>query len=324
MALSDLVVFNEYAYGTFIQLLRHNISLFNEATGGGILLRSSKLQGSYVDSTFWLPATVVERRNANAETAISSQAIQMDDETKVRIDSRTKELRFQEAHMRRILQDPKGQGVVFGKMVAQQRFNDMLTTGLGSYCAAMAAIAGVYQDFSGETPGSISYSRLADLKQKRGDKSSEIGCWVMHSLLATDLLKSNISNAQTLFNFGTVNVKVDAEGRRIVVTDIPALVVSGAPTDYLVPGLAPGAIVIEDQGDWNANEVRINGFEQIVTSYQAEWSYFLQILGFSWDKTSGGSSPNNAALFTAGNWDRVYTNDVKDLGGVLGRFTAAA
>lgn len=320
MALSNLKVFNDYAYGVFREKLAENVQLFNAATDGGIVLTTSSKAGDYWDTTFWAAGSVVERRNANAETAISSYTPSMGQETRVRVDARTKQLILQKAHLARIGQSPDVQGAIFGQMVAEQAFSDMLTVGLGAWCSAMAAVgATVSTDFSG-TAG-ISWVNLMNLKQLRGDAASDIRCWVMHSILATGLLVGNLNNDDQLFSYGGVNVMSDPQGRRIVVTDLSSLVIAGTPTDYYVPGLAPGAIVIEEQGDWRSNEENRNGKEQIETSYQAEWSYFVGLRGFAWDKTNGGTSPSTAALLTATNWDRVYNNSVKDLGGVLGRFT---
>jgi hypothetical protein len=99
-------------------------------------------------------------------------------------------------------------------------------------------------------------------------------------------------------------------------TDSPQLVVAGSPTMYPVLGLVSGAVSVEQNGDFDANEETKNGDENIVRTYQAEWSYNIGVKGFAWDKTNGGKSPTDAALFTATNWDK-YATDNKDVAGVV-------
>ena len=86
--------------------------------------------------------------------------------------------------------------------------------------------------------------------------------------------------------------------------------------------MTPGALVIGVNNDFDANEETKNGDENLVRTYQAEWSYNIGVKGFAWDKATGGKSPNDAALFTSANWNRIMT-DKKDLAGVLLRARAA-
>ena len=58
------------------------------------------------------------------------------------------------------------------------------------------------------------------------------------------------------------------------------------------------------------------GKENIQRTYQAEWSYNLGLLGYSWNTAAGGSSPSDTALGTPSNWTKVATSN-KDTAGVL-------
>jgi len=100
------------------------------------------------------------------------------------------------------------------------------------------------------------------------------------------------------------------------VSDVPALVTAGTPNIYNTLGLVPGGIVVDQNNDFTDNLQTSNGDENIQRTYQAEWSYNLGIKGFTWDKTNGGHAPNDAALATSTNWDKIATS-TKDLAGVL-------
>lgn len=149
-----------------------------------------------------------------------------------------------------------------------------------------------------------------------GDHYQDIVAWVMHSKPLFDIFGQALQNAAQLFTFGTVNVRQDAFGRVFVISDSPALVSATSPVRYSSLGLVPGAIELHQNNEFTDNISTINGDENILRNYQAEWTYELGIKGFAWDKSNGSKSPNDAALGVATNWDRFATSN-KDLAGVL-------
>lgn len=323
MSLAALKVFDQHLRGRFIEMLTYQIDLFNEATRGGITLINGMTEGNYVDETFWENVIMTRRRNANAETAISDVTPEQDLITSVKVDAGTPRVVWQPSHLLRILENPELQGQIAAEHLAQQRFADMLNVGLVAFCAATAAQSELYTDFSGTEPAAASslptWDNLAQLQQKMGDASEKIACWVMPSASRTRLLRLNLANAVSLFTYGTVNVYTDAQGRPIIVSDHPALSIAGPPADVLVPGLVPGGIKITANNDFLSASEQVLGYEQIRYGWQAEWSFTLGLKGYTWDKTTGATSPSNAALGTAGNWDKKFASH-KDLAGVLGRF----
>ena len=141
----------------------------------------------------------------------------------------------------------------------------------------------------------------------------DIAVWIMHSKPLFDMYDAFLTNSESLFSFGTVNVRQDPFGRAIVITDDPALVTSST---YHTMGLVPGAVMVAEQDDFDMNIETSNGKENIDRTLQSEWSYGLSIKGFTWDRTNGGHAPTTAALFTQTNWDKVATSG-KNLAGVL-------
>ena len=73
--------------------------------------------------------------------------------------------------------------------------------------------------------------------------------------------------------------------------------------------------MVEQNNDFTANVDTLNGDENIIRTYQSEWSYNVGVQGFAWDKSNGGPSPTDAAIGSASNWDR-YSTSHKDLAGV--------
>ena len=74
--------------------------------------------------------------------------------------------------------------------------------------------------------------------------------------------------------------------------------------------------MVEPNNDFDAVTVDTTGKENIQTTYQAEWSYNLGLRGYAWKTESGGAAPNDTALGTGTNWEKVVTSN-KDTAGVL-------
>lgn len=316
MSLSLIEVFNGYVYTRRREVLDYNINLFNQAMQGCIqMTRGENHLGDFQDETFWKNKTMTRRRNAYADTAISSVEMEMGLRTTVKVDAGTPLVLWTPADMDRIKQDPEGQAAIAGEMAAEQAFDDALKVALLAYCSATAAQADVYTDIGAVIQ---SWETLMDLQQKFGDASNKIRAWAMNSKVAHDLFKENLGNSAGLFTWEGLVVQQDPFGRPIVITDIDSLVIAGSPNDYYTPGLVQGAITVHFNDDYRTEQLPVLGNEQIKFSSQSEWSFQLGLKGYTWDKTSGGASPNNAALGSSGNWDKVAASR-KDLAGVLGR-----
>lgn len=315
MALSDLAVFSEYAYSTMTEMQDQQIGLFNGATRGGLVLQSGNHQGDYSDEAMWAKISgLVRRRNAYGSGAVAEKVLEHLTETSVKVAAGTPPVRIDPGMMKWIQRSPEEAGVVVGKQMAEDSIADMLNTAVLVYTAAIGQVANVVYDHS--ATGAMSLVALNKGAAKFGDRAGAIVAWVMHSKSAFDIYGEALTNATRLFVFGNVRVIEDGFGRPLVVTDSPNLITAGTPDTYAALGLTPGAVLVSQNGDFTDNVETKNGDENIIRTYQAEWSYNVGVQGFAWDKTNGGKSPTNAALGTATNWDRYATSD-KDLAGVL-------
>lgn len=316
MALSDLAVFDEYAYSTMVELLDYNINLFNEATRGGLVLTNGAHQGDYSTTAMWaLVSGIVRRRNAYGSGAVSEKTLTQIQETSVKVAAGTAPVRIDPGMMRWIQRSPEEAGAVVGKQMAQQALQDMVETSITCFRAATEAQATNFLD--GSASGNCSLVQLNSARAKLGDRAGEVACWLIHSKMLFDMYGTALTNANTLFTFGNVKVTHDGFGNPFVVSDSPSLVVTADnPDTYRALGLVPGAVIVTRNNDFESNTETSNGDENIKRTYQAEWSFNLALKGFTWDKTNGGHSPSNTALATATNWDK-YVTSYKDLGGVV-------
>lgn len=325
--LNALKVFSQYAKGSMTEVLTQQAEKFNAASNGAIVLRVKSNDGDYSDASFWkLMDNLVRRRNAYGTGSVSAIDLEQLQETSVKVAAGTPPVKIPPSRMRWILKSPQEQGVVYGQQLAVAQMLDMLNTAIGSIRAALSNVttggltgSGVVTD---GTAGELSYLAMNTACRPFGDRASRISCWVSHSLPYFDLMGANLTNSADLFSWDTLRVMSDHLGRPLVITDSDALIdPTGIDDDpatpsYFALGLVPGAVMIEDNGDFEQNIETSNGSENIERTIQSEWSYNVAVKGFAWDKTNGGKSPTTAALTTASNWDRVAT-DIKDLPGVI-------
>jgi hypothetical protein len=324
MALSDLAVYSEFVYTTFTEVLRQNVALFNSASNNTILLRSASHVGDFSDEVFWAKVDgLVRSRNPYTNGAVSEKNLAQLTDTMVKIARGTPPVRIDPGMLKWIQRSPEEAGAVLGRQLAVDTLADMVNTALGAGVAALEQIPAVYLDITGETVKTMTFGTFNTGQAKFGDASSQIAAWVMHSKPMFDIYTQALANSEQLFQYGNVQVRRDPFGRTMIVTDSPALTEINVVPDpdvaeYFTLGLTQNAIVVDQNGDFTANEETKNGNENIVKTYQAEWSYELGVKGFAWDKVNGGKAPNDAAIFSSGSWDRTATSH-KDLAGVLVR-----
>lgn len=321
MSLSDFAVFSEYAYETIGEITSQRIDAFNAASGGAIVLRPAAHAGDYNEAAFFKYLSgLVRRRNAYGTGAVAAIKLEHLIETAVKVAAGTPPVEYEPQQFLWIQQNPEDAGVEYGRQLAPQMMQDQLNTAIMATNAAISGVAAVNLDISAVVdPAKPYFAPQTAQKAARlfGDRSGAIAAWVTHSGPMHDYYGDNLANAERLFTYETINVVRDPFGRVFVVSDTPALI-NGLNYDVL--GLVPGAAIIEPNSDFYTAESPTLGNENIKVALQSEWTFNCAVKGFTWDKTNGGKSPNDGALGTSTNWDKLVTSD-KDLAGV--RLTVA-
>jgi len=319
MALSDLAVFNEWTYSTMTEILAQQVELFNAATRNAFTLRTADHTGDYSETAMWAKITnLVRRRNAYGTGNLTAQAMRHLVDTAVKVAAGTNPIDLSPGQFKWIQLNPEEAGAAMGQQLAVDTMGDMLNTGVLAVVAALSGNTAMVTDVSGATaPADLAtIANMNTAVSKFGDRANAIVAWVMHSKTLFDVYGQAIANTNRIFNFGNIAVSQDGFGRPLVMTDSSSLITTGTPNKYNTLGLVPGALLVEQNGDFTQNIDTRNGTENISSTYQAEWSYQLSVKGFSWDKTNGGHSPNDSAIGVASNWDQYATSD-KDTAGVM-------
>lgn len=317
MALTDMKVFNDFVYDSATEVVDQEVQKFNAASQGTITLTSKRNVGDYaMKASFGVISGLTRRRDSYGSGDVGAVALAMLQNNSVKVAGGTPPIKFEPQQFTWIQQKPELAAVVIGTQVAKAMLQDQLNAAIG---AASAAVRNVGADVTYSVPssGALTLNALNWGAAKFGDRSQAIKAWVMHSKPLHDLYDNALTNSNSLFEFGTVQVRQDGFGRVFIVTDSPSLaphIVSPDVTDYVSLGLVQDAIAVEDNGDFFANIETSNGKENIERTWQGEWTFNLAMKGYTWD-TGGGASPTDAELKTGTNWDKTATS-IKDTLGV--------
>ncbi len=310
----DLQVFNKQTYAAMTEVVDQQVNAFNEASGGTLVLTAGQNQGDFsMEASFKQIAGLVRRRNAYGSGAVAAKRLEHLLNVSVKVAAGTPPIEFEKQQYTWILQNPELAAIKIGEQLAVAQVQDQLNAGIRALVASISGNAAVVHDGSAAAP---TFRVLNKGASKFGDRASSLRAWVLHSTTLHSLFDNALTNAENLFEFGTVNVLRDAFGRLFVVTDSDALVNAGDTPTYNTLGLVDGAGIVQPNGDFHAVLLDTVGGENIKSTYQAEWTYNVGVKGYAWDTAAGGKSPTDAAIGTSANWDKVATSN-KDTAGVL-------
>lgn len=312
MSLTDMQVFNDFIMPATIKSLDQMIDKFNGASAGTLVLSAEGFTGDFMRESFFASLASARRRvdrhaTNSAVTATNLSEIQG---SKVKVAGGFGPVVYEPSQMT-WLRRPTQQGIeAASTSFAELLLQDQLNTAIAALVAALENNSGVTNDVSGQTSpaGSMDYGVINGAHAKFGDHSAAILANVMTGTVYHKLIGDNLTNSSRLFEAGNVNI-VDILGKRVVVTDAPALYESGTPNKSKVLGLVSGAATVGGVSDIISNVETTNGKGRIETSMQVDYSFTVGLKGYGWDESNGGKSPTDAELATGTNWDKVAEFD---------------
>ena len=320
MSLSNMKVFNETLKSVTIELLAQMVDKFNAASGGAIVLTAQGFMGDYLYQNQFSSLSSARRRvdryATNAEQAATKLAELQ--HIGVKIAGGFGPVEFEPGQFSWMQDSPEKAIAVISQALADGMMQDQLNSAIAALVAATEASSTTYFDTG---TGPITYADLNSAHAKFGDHSGLIIANVLHSQTYHGLIGLNLANASQLFQSTGVTV-VDILGKRVVVTDAPALLESGTGADVKALGLVANAATVYDGSDLITNVETSNGKERIVRTFQADYTFGLALKGYAWNTSGGGKSPTDAEIATGSNWTKVATS-VKHTAGVLCLASAA-
>jgi hypothetical protein len=315
MALSDMKVFNGYVREAAIETLAQMVDKFNGASGGALQLSTQGFDGDYMMRSSFSSLHSAQRRvdRYATNTAASSTALAQIQHNTVKVAGGFGPIVWEPAQLKWVGDNPAAAVEVISRNMAEAIMKDMLNTAIAAAVAAIENVgATAYYDTG---TGPITYNDINSAHAKFGDMSQLLICDIMDGTAYHALVGANLTNTPQLFQAGNVTV-VEILGKRVVVTDAPALRETGTGADQKVLSLVSGGVVVHDAGDLITNIETNNGAQRIQTTMQADYTFGVGLKGYAWDVTSGGKSPTDAELATGSNWDKVATS-LKHTAGVL-------
>lgn len=314
MALTNMKVFNAQLQSMTIETVAQMVEKFNAASAGAIVLTTQGFEGDYRFENFFQSLHAAQRRvdrYATNATQAATNLAQLQ-EIGVKVAGGFGPIQWEPAQLSWVQANPAAALESISRNLAEAIMKDQLNTAIA---AAVAAIEN-QSDAKWDTgTGPLTYADINLAHAKFGDMSQLIVCDVMDGAQFHALVGQNLANSERLFSASNVQV-VDILGRRVVVTDAPALRETGTGADVKVLGLVAGGVTVYDGSDLITNIETSNGRERIVTTMQADYSFGVALKGYQWDTASGGKSPTDAELATGSNWDKVATS-IKHTAGVI-------
>lgn len=319
MALSNMVVFDKYYIPATIETLGQMVDKFNGASNGAIQLTSEGFEGDFFANAFY-SALQASRRRVDmyaSNDAVSSTALAQVKENGVKVAGGFGPIVFEPAQMNWINAASADAIEAISRMMAEAIIQDQLNTSIASLAAAIGNQSTATNDVSAgaDGAGALTYVAMNNAHAKFGDNSQNLVAQVMTGAAYHKLVGVNLANAVNLFQASGVLV-VDILGKPVIVTDAPALYVTGTPNKLKVLSLASGAATIYDGSQPIINVDTTNNKIRIETTLQADYNFGVALKGYSWDTANGGKSPSDAELATGSNWDKVAT-DIKHTAGVI-------
>jgi len=308
-------VFNAQLQTMTIETLAQQVEKFNAASAGALVLTTQGFEGDYRFENFFASLHAAQRRvdrYAFNGSAAATNLAQLQ-EIGVKVAGGFGPIAWEPSQLSWVQANPAAALEAISRNLAEAIMKDQLNTAIAAAVAAIEAqgSANVYDTGTGP----ITYADINLAHAKFGDSSSLLVADIMDGTQYHSLVGQNLTNTAQLFNYQGVLV-VEMLGKRVVVTDAPALRETGTGADVKVLSLVSGGATVYDGSDLITNIETSNGLQRISTTMQADYAFGIALKGFQWDVAAGGKSPTDVELATGGNWDKVATSH-KHTAGVL-------
>lgn len=323
MALTDMKVFNAYLREAVIETLGQMTNQFNAASRGAIRLSTDGFDGDFLMRSSFASLHSARRRvdRYSTNSSVQPTALTQLQHNSVKVAGGFGPIVWEPGQLTWVQENPARAIEVISLNMSEAVMQDMLNSAIAAARAAIEAQNTATVHNGGTGP--INYQDINGAHAKFGDRSNTIVANVMDGASYHALIGNNLANSERLFNAQGVQV-VDILGRVVVVTDAPALrdaATTSAPAQSIVLGLVSDAVVVHDAGDLITNVETSNGNRRIETTLQADYTFGLGLKGYAWDTATGGKSPDDQAIATGGNWDKIVS-DIKHTAGVLAKASA--
>ena len=303
---SDLIIYNDEAQTAYLERIQDNLDVFNSSSNGAIVLDNELIQGDLRKRAFYKLGGGLEHRDVNSEGKVTAKKIGAGEAVGVKAPWKYGPYQTTEEAYKRRGRPVEEFSQIIGADVADATIEGFIEYATGALKAAIGSNASMVVSANIETDGKKTLTRGM---RKFGDKFGRIALWVMHSSAYFDIVDEAITN------------KIYEEAGVVIYGGLPGtlgkpvLVTDKAPVDAIF-GLLPNAVVITESQAPGFRSYNVNDEENLAIGYRAEGTVNIDVLGYSWKETTGGTNPTLAAVGSAANWVK-HSDSNKVTAGVM-------
>ena len=308
---SDLIIYNDEAQTAYLERVQDNLDVFNASSNGAMVLDNEVIEGDFRKRALYKLNGSLEHRDVNSEGKVTAKKISAGEAVGVKAPWKYGPYQTTEEAFKRRGRPVEEFSQIVGADVADATLEGFIEYATAGLRAAIGSNADMVVEANIETDGKKTLTRGM---RKFGDKFGRIALWVMHSSAYFDIVDEAITN------------KIYEEAGVVIYGGLPGtlgkpvLVTDKAPVDVIF-GLLPNAITITESQAPGFRSYEVNDEENLGIAYRAEGTVNIDVLGYSWKATTGGSNPTLAAVGSAANWVK-HAGSNKVTAGVMIKLTA--
>lgn len=320
---STFKIYNDEFQSGLTEVVMQQTNAFNEASANALRLIPNASRGNFAKMAFFSEiASLIKRRDPLSTSAAAFSDLAQAEEIMPKI-NRYYRIRKTRDAFKKIFPDGSSAqefSIILGQQIGAAKIKDYLNTVLYALVGAMESNANVQKDIRSASTNTLTYESLVDGTWLFGDRAQDIVAYVMHSAQAAKLnIQSLGVEVERVAGAAIYDGAFGALGRRLIVTDSPALVhVGGSPADvtYRTLGLTEdGGGVWESETEDEVPYFDIEtGTVNLNYVIAGEHAFNVRAKGYSY--TDSGVSPTDGDLADDSNWSKVAT-DNKSTAGIM-------
>lgn len=301
---SDMVIYNDTAQTSYLERIQDNLAVFNENSRGAIGLNSELVEGDLKLRSFYKIGGSIADRDVNSTSTVTAAKINGDEMVGVKASWKYGPYETTEEAFKRRARSPEEFSVVVGQDMADAVMEGWVTYALNALQGAIGSNTDMVVAGDLDTEGK---KALTKGLRTMGDKSARVAIWVMSSSMYFDIVDEAIDNK--LYEEAGVVVYGGVPGT----LGKPVLVTDECP-DELVFGLQAGAVTVTESQMPGMRSYDVDTQENLAIGFRAEGAVNVEVLGYSWDKTT---NPGIADLADTTKWSKYATSNKATAGFII-------
>lgn len=294
---SNMVIHDRLAQTAYFERLQDNLAVFNEGSGGALIIRSELIQGDFDKSAFYTIPGGMGHRDVEDTNDVTPKAIGSSEMVGVKSPWLYGPYSTTEEAFKRRARSPEEFSELLGIHMADAMIDYAIQA---AFASIDAAIEGNAANMSVAASFATDHKKVVTKGLRTfGDRFGRISLLAMDSGSYFDMVDDAIGE-KVYEEAGTV-----IYGGMPGTLGKPVLVTDKAPANKIF-ALQPGAAEIVESQAPGMRSYDVNGKGNLMLGYQAEGAFNVDLMGYSY---AGAANPNLATLGAAASWTKYATSD---------------